>query len=88
MPLIHIKGIFAVRVLFHVDATCVGENHGANNHFLYLERRYTALESEIADALRQSPTDDLAIRASSLPACRRAGLICDLLKNRQLGSAS
>ena len=27
----------------------------------YLEKRYTALESEIADALRQSPTDDLAI---------------------------
>jgi hypothetical protein len=27
----------------------------------YLERRNTALESEIADALRQSPTDDLAI---------------------------
>ena len=27
----------------------------------YLERRYTALENEIADALRQSPTDDLAI---------------------------
>jgi hypothetical protein len=27
----------------------------------YLERRYTALETEIADALRQSPTDDLAI---------------------------
>ena len=27
----------------------------------YLEQRYTALESEIADALRQSPTDDLAI---------------------------
>ncbi len=27
----------------------------------YLERRYTALESEIVDALRQSPTDDLAI---------------------------
>ena len=27
----------------------------------YLERRYAALESEIADALRQSPTDDLAI---------------------------
>jgi len=26
-----------------------------------LERRNTALESEIADALRQSPTDDLAI---------------------------
>ena len=27
----------------------------------YLERRYTVLETEIADALRQSPTDDLAI---------------------------
>ncbi len=27
----------------------------------YLEQRYTALESEIADALRQSPTDDLMI---------------------------
>jgi len=27
----------------------------------YLEQRYTALESEIADALRQSPTDDMAI---------------------------
>jgi hypothetical protein len=27
----------------------------------YLERRYTALETEIADALRQSPADDLAI---------------------------
>jgi hypothetical protein len=27
----------------------------------YLERRYAALETEIADALRQSPTDDLAI---------------------------
>jgi hypothetical protein len=26
-----------------------------------LEQRYTALENEIADALRQSPTDDLAI---------------------------
>ena len=27
----------------------------------YLEQRYTALETEIADALRQRPTDDLAI---------------------------
>jgi len=27
----------------------------------YLEQRYMALESEIADALRQSPTDDMAI---------------------------
>jgi hypothetical protein len=27
----------------------------------YLEQRYTALESEIADALRQSPTDDMVI---------------------------
>jgi hypothetical protein len=27
----------------------------------YLERRFTDLESEIEDALRQSPTNDLAI---------------------------
>jgi hypothetical protein len=27
----------------------------------YLEQRYTALEKEIANALGQSPTDDLAI---------------------------
>ncbi len=27
----------------------------------YLERRYTALESAITDALRQSPTDYLAV---------------------------
>ena len=27
----------------------------------YLEQRYAALEKEIADAFRQSPTDDLAL---------------------------
>jgi hypothetical protein len=33
----------------------------AQTTIAYLERRYTPLESEIADALRQRPTDDLAI---------------------------
>jgi len=33
-PLIHIKGVLLSCSLFHADATCVGENHGANNHFL------------------------------------------------------
>ena len=33
----------------------------AQTTITYLERRYAALECEIADALRQSPTDDLAI---------------------------
>jgi hypothetical protein len=33
----------------------------AQKTIAYLEQRYTALESEIADALRQSPTDDMAI---------------------------
>ncbi len=33
----------------------------AQTTIAYLERRYAALESEIADALRQSRTDDLAI---------------------------
>jgi hypothetical protein len=33
----------------------------AQTTMAYLERRYTALESEIADALHHSPTDDLTI---------------------------
>ena len=33
----------------------------AQKTIAYLEQRYMALESEIADALRQSPTDDMAI---------------------------
>ena len=33
----------------------------AQKTIAYLEQRYTALESEFADALRQSPTDDMAI---------------------------
>jgi hypothetical protein len=33
----------------------------AQTTIAYLEQLYTALESEIADALRQSPTDDMAI---------------------------
>src|SRR5260370_24636660 len=33
----------------------------AQTTIAYLERRYAALESEIADALSQSPTDELAI---------------------------
>jgi len=33
----------------------------AQTTIVYLERRYTTLEKEIADALRHSPTDDRAI---------------------------
>jgi hypothetical protein len=33
----------------------------AQTTIAYLERRHAALESEIADALSQSPTDELAI---------------------------
>ena len=33
----------------------------AQTTITYLKRRYAALESEIADALSQSPTDELAI---------------------------
>jgi hypothetical protein len=47
-------------VLFHVVATVL-ERTMARATIAYLEQRYTALEKEIADALRQSPTDDLAI---------------------------
>jgi hypothetical protein len=33
----------------------------AQTTIAYLERRYAAVESEIADALRRSPTDDRVI---------------------------
>src|SRR5713101_6821693 len=56
----HQRRFCLFRVLFHVDATVL-ERTMAQTTISYLERRYTALESEIADALRQSPTDDLAI---------------------------
>ena len=47
----------------------------------HLEQRYTALEKEIADALRQSPTDDLAI--ADLKSRKR--IIADeILHNRRL----
>ena len=60
-PLIQIKrGFCFFWVLFHVVATVSGVTM-ARATIAYLEQRYTALEKEIADALRQSPTDDLAI---------------------------
>ena len=58
--MIHIKGVLLFRVLFHPDATVL-ERTMAQTTITYLERRYAALESEIADALSQSPTDELAI---------------------------
>ena len=48
------------RVLFYVDATVL-ERAMAQTTIAYLERRYTMLEKEIADALRHSPADDRAI---------------------------
>lgn len=55
------KAAFLVAVLlFHVVATVL-ERTMARATIAYLEQRYMALEKEIADALRQSPTDDLAI---------------------------
>jgi hypothetical protein len=42
------------------DAT-VSETTMAQTTIAYLERRYSALESEIEHALRHSPTDDSAI---------------------------
>jgi hypothetical protein len=58
--LIYIKEVLLFRVLFQMRP--VLERTMAQTIIsYYLERRYAALESEIADALRQSPTDDLAI---------------------------
>ena len=45
---------------FLTRRNCVGEKHGANT-MAYLEGRYVALEKQIADTLRRSPTDDRVI---------------------------
>ena len=47
----------------------------------YLEQRYTALEKEIADALRDSPTDDLAIADLKY---RKLIIADEILHNRRL----
>ena len=47
----------------------------------YLEQRYTALEKEIADALRVSPPDDLAIADLKY---RKLIIADEILHNRRL----
>ena len=51
----------------------------------YLEQRYTALEKEIADALRDSPTDDLAIADLKY---RKLIIADEILYNRRLAESS
>ena len=53
----------------------------AQQTIAYLEQRYTALESEIADALRQSPADDLAIADLKY---RKRIIADEILHNRRL----
>jgi hypothetical protein len=60
MPLIHIKGVLLFCVLSTPDATGL-ERTMAQTTIAYLERRYAALDSEIADASSQSPTDEMAV---------------------------
>src|SRR5258705_10614767 len=57
-PLIHIKDLLLFCVIV---VAAVLERTMERATIAYLEQRYTALESEIADALRQRPTDDMAI---------------------------
>ena len=51
----------------------------------YLEQRYTALEKEIADALRVSPPDDLAIADLNY---RKLIIADEILHNRRLVESS
>jgi hypothetical protein len=55
------KRFFAFLRSFLRSCGCVLERTMERATIAYLEQRYTALEKEIADALRDSPTDDLAI---------------------------
>ena len=47
----------------------------------HLEQRYTALENEIANALRQSPTDDLVVADLR---CRKPIIADEIQHNRRL----
>ena len=79
MPLIHIKRGFGVsRSFFHA---AVLERTMARATIAYLEHRYTVLEKEIADALRDSPTDDRAIADLKY---RKRIIANEILDNRRL----
>ena len=67
-------------VPFHAVAA-VSERTMAQTTISYLERRHAALESEIADALRQSPADDLAIADLKY---RKRIIADEILHNRRL----
>jgi len=58
--LIQVKDVFAILRSCVAGATTL-ENIMAQTTIAYLERRYTALQKEIEDALLHSPTDDLVI---------------------------
>ena len=53
----------------------------ARGTIAYLEQRYAALEKEIADALRDSPTDDRAIADLKY---RKRIIANEILHNRRL----
>ena len=78
MPLIHIKRGFGVSRSFHA---AVLERVMARATIAYLEHRYTVLEREIADALRDSPTDDRAIADLRY---RKRIIANEILDNRRL----
>jgi hypothetical protein len=62
------------------DATVL-ESIMAQTTIAYLERRYLALENEIANALHQSPTDDLVIADLK---CRKLIIADEIQHNRRL----
>jgi hypothetical protein len=62
------------------DATVL-ESLMAQTTIAYLERRYLTLEKEIANALHQSPTDDLAIADLK---CRKLIIADEIQHNRRL----
>ena len=80
MPLIHIKRGFGVSRSF-LSMPLSLERTMARATIAYLEQRYTVLEKEIADALRDCPTDDRAIADLKY---RKRIIANEILDNRRL----
>ena len=78
--MIHIKKRLWRFAIFSIDSAVL-ERAMARATIAYLEQRYAALEKEIADALRDSPTDDRAIADLKY---RKRIIANEILDNRRL----
>ena len=79
--LIQVKSGFTILRFCPPMHEAVSERIVAQTTIAYLEGRYAALEKEIADALRHSPTDELAVADLK---CRKLIIADEIQHNRRL----